>query len=51
MVIGVLIIGGLRLIPVPYLGSAIAFFTALFGLGAFVVALRAARRPARMPAY
>jgi hypothetical protein len=51
MVIGVLILGGLRLIPVPYLGSAIAFFTALFGLGAFSVAIRAARRQMRMPTY
>lgn len=51
MVIGVLILGGLRLIPVPYLSSAIAFFTAMFGLGAFAVAIRAARRQVRMPTY
>jgi cytoskeletal protein CcmA (bactofilin family) len=51
MVIGVLIIGGVRLIPVSYLGGIVAVLTALFGLGAFAVAVRAGRRPVRMPSY
>lgn len=51
MVIGVLIIGGLRLIPVPYAGGIIALVTAVLGLGAFVLAIRSARRPVKLPAY
>jgi cytoskeletal protein CcmA (bactofilin family) len=51
MSIGVLILGGLRLIPLPFVSVAIATVTAAVGLGAFVVAMRNARRPLKLPAY
>jgi cytoskeletal protein CcmA (bactofilin family) len=51
MTIGVLIVGGLRLIPVPYIGTLIAVLTAVIGLGAFAVAIRASRNLPKMPAY
>ena len=40
MTIGVLILAGLRLIPVPYLGEAIAFVVAVIGLGAVALGPR-----------
>lgn len=36
MTIGVLVIGGLRLIPFPYVGAAVAFVVAMWGLGAIL---------------
>jgi len=44
MTIGVIIIAGLRLLPVPFLSLVIAILTAVIGLGAVVVGLRRARR-------
>lgn len=51
MVVGVLIVGGLRMVPLPFVGTIIAVLTAVVGLGAFVVAIRAARKLPQMPAY
>lgn len=50
MTIGVLILGGLRLIPVPFIDPAIAALTAILGLGALIIR---APRPVAMapPAY
>lgn len=50
MVIGVIILALLRLIPVPYLGSAIAAITAILGLGAIIVGLRRGHHP-RLPGW
>jgi cytoskeletal protein CcmA (bactofilin family) len=51
MAIGVLIVGGLRLVPLPFVSSIIAALTAVVGLGAFAVAIRTARKLPKMPAY
>lgn len=51
MTIGVLILGGLRMLPVPFVSVAVASVTAVLGLGAVVVALRASRRPPALPSY
>jgi hypothetical protein len=40
MTIGVVILAGLRLIPVPFVGSVVAIITAVFGLGAVIVGPR-----------
>ncbi|MER3439077.1 MAG: hypothetical protein C4346_16645, partial [Chloroflexota bacterium] len=44
MVLGVLIVAGLRLLPVPYISGLLAALTAVLGLGAVVVGLRRMRR-------
>lgn len=46
MALGVILLGALRLIPVPAVGFVIAALTALLGLGAVFIGLR--RRPAPM---
>jgi cytoskeletal protein CcmA (bactofilin family) len=50
MVLGVLIVAGLRLLPVPYISGLIAALTAVLGLGAVVVGLRRTRRAPAIPA-
>ncbi|MGH2531220.1 MAG: hypothetical protein ACRDJW_02830 [Thermomicrobiales bacterium] len=45
MTIGVIALGGLRLIPVPYLGWVIGAVTAILGLGALVLGLSRRGRP------
>lgn len=50
MTIGVLIVAGLRLLPVPFISGAIAAVTAVLGLGAVVIGLRRARRASPIPA-
>ncbi|MGH2562230.1 MAG: hypothetical protein ACRDJH_24490 [Thermomicrobiales bacterium] len=45
MTIGVIVLGGLRLIPVPYLSWAIAAVTAILGFGALVLGLSRRGRP------
>jgi cytoskeletal protein CcmA (bactofilin family) len=44
MTIGVIILAAIRMIPVPLIGVIVAGLTAVFALGAIVVAIRAARR-------
>ena len=47
MTLGVIILAGLRLIPLPYLGTAVATLTGILGLGALVIGMRPVRqRPA-----
>lgn len=46
MTIGVIILAGLRLVPVPFLGFGVALLTAVFGLGALAVGLRRRGRAA-----
>jgi cytoskeletal protein CcmA (bactofilin family) len=45
MTIGVIILAGLRLLPIPYIGWVIAILTANAGLGAIVVGLSRRGRP------
>jgi hypothetical protein len=45
MTIGVIILAGLRLLPIPYIGWVIAILTAIAGLGAIVVGLSRRGRP------
>ena len=51
MTLGVLILAGIRLIPVPYLSDAIALVVAIIGLGAVVVGARGRANPAPPPSY
>jgi len=48
MTLGVLIIGGLRMVPFPWVGNVIAAASAVIAIGAVSVAVRAARRPAML---
>jgi hypothetical protein len=45
MTIGVIILAGLRLIPVPYLAWVIGAITAILGFGALVLGLYRRGRP------
>ncbi|MEA2530765.1 MAG: hypothetical protein QOG89_2409 [Thermomicrobiales bacterium] len=52
MVIGVLILAGLRMIPVPFVGTFVATVTAILGLGAIVLGPRRVRsQVATFPRY
>lgn len=53
MTIGVVLLAGLRLIPVPFVGAAVATVTAVFGLGAVVLGPRRwrARSQTAFPRY
>ncbi len=44
MTLGVILLAALRLVPIPYLGLAVAAFTAVLGLGAIVMGMRRWRR-------
>jgi cytoskeletal protein CcmA (bactofilin family) len=50
MTIGVLILGGLRMVPLPFVSGGIALLTAILALGAIAVAIRSTRRPV-LPSY
>ena len=50
MAIGVIALGGLRMIRLPFVNLVIAGLTGVFALGAVVVAVRAARRAGLRPA-
>lgn len=45
MTLGVIVLGGLRLIPIPYFSWVIAVLTAILGLGALVLGLSRRGRP------
>lgn len=45
MVIGVVILAGIRLIPVPYISWIVGAITAVLGLGAVIVGIRRGHRP------
>jgi cytoskeletal protein CcmA (bactofilin family) len=51
MTIGVLILGGLRMIPLPFVSGVIALVTAILGLGAVAIAVRSSRRAVALPTY
>jgi hypothetical protein len=46
------VLAGLRLIPLPFVGTVIAAVTAIFGLGAIILGPRRLRaQPATFPRY
>lgn len=51
MTIGVLLLAAVRMIRLPFVSFTVAALTAVFALGAVVVAIRAARRAGLRPAY
>lgn len=51
MTIGVLILGGLRMAPAPFVSSLIALLTGVMALGAVAVAIRTARQRGGLPAH
>ena len=51
MTMGVLILGGLRMVPVPFVSVVIAALTGAVALGAMTIAIRSARRTVAVPAY
>ena len=52
MTLGVVILAGLRLIPLPFVSGAIAIITAIFGLGAVILGPRRLRaRSGAFPQY
>ena len=51
MTIGVLILGGLRMIPLPFISALIALMTGVVALGAVTIAIRAAKRTPVLPSY
>jgi hypothetical protein len=51
MTIGVVVLAGLRLIPVPFVGTAVAAVTAVFGLGAVILGPRRWRARAQAAAF
>jgi cytoskeletal protein CcmA (bactofilin family) len=53
MALGVIVLGGLRVLPVPFVGTAVAAITAIFGLGAVILGPRRlrAQAPATFPRY